>query len=78
MGLNGEAGEAIEIAKKAIFQGHELDRDGLIEELGDSLWYISECAHALGISLEDVAINNLIKLEDRYPDGYSDEKSINR
>ena len=39
MGLNGEAGECIDLLKKAKFQGHELDKDHMIEELGDVLWY---------------------------------------
>ena len=78
MGLNGEAGEAIEIAKKYKFQGHQLDTSKLMEELGDALWYITECAEALDCSLEDIAWFNVYKLSDRYPDGYSDERSVNR
>ena len=78
MGLNGEAGEAIEIVKKYEFQGHKLDTRKLIEELGDALWYIAECAEALGYSLEDIAEFNLNKLNERYPNGYSDERSVNR
>ena len=41
MGLNGEAGECIDIVKKSLFQGHEIDREHLIEELGDTAWYIA-------------------------------------
>ena len=40
MGLCGEAGEAIDIVKKHLAQGHELDREGLIKELGDVAWYL--------------------------------------
>ena len=78
MGLNGEAGEAIEIAKKSMFQGHELDYEKLTEELGDNLWYIAECAHAIGKSLDEIAKKNLEKLYGRYPNGFSEEKSVNR
>ena len=78
MGLNGEAGEAIEIAKKYKYQGHRLDTNKLIEELGDALWYMAECAEALGFTLEFIAEKNLQKLSVRYPDGYSDERSVNR
>ena len=35
MGLCGEAGEAIDIVKKHLAQGHDLDREGLIKELGE-------------------------------------------
>ena len=78
MGLNGEAGEAIEILKKACFQGHDFNRDDLIEELGDCLWYIAEGAEALGTSLEDIARVNLTKLLIRFPDGFSGEASRER
>lgn len=78
MGLNGEAGEAIDIAKKAMFQGHELDIDKLIEELGDNLWYIALCCKAIDIDLETVARRNIEKLLIRYPDGFTSEDSIER
>lgn len=39
LGLIGEWGEVADILKKHIFQGHKMDRDHLIEELGDCCWY---------------------------------------
>lgn len=79
MGLCGESGEAIDILKKTIFQGHELDREHLAKELGDVAWYLALSADALGYSLEDILKKNLEKLARRYPDGRFDaEKSINR
>lgn len=78
MGLNGEAGEAIEILKKAMFQGHTLLVDNVIEELGDCLWYIVEAADALGYKLDDVARINIKKLKRRYPNGFTTEDSIER
>ena len=53
MGLCGEAGECIDLVKKNRFQGHELDRDRLIGELGDVAWYLAEAATALGVDLEE-------------------------
>ena len=38
MGLCGESGEAIDIVKKWLMQGHDLDKDHLIKELGDIAW----------------------------------------
>lgn len=78
MGLNGESGEAIDIAKKWLYQGHPLDVDGLIEELGDIMWYVALTAKALGVSLNEVGRKNIEKLKIRYPDGFSEEKSVNR
>ena len=78
MGLCGESGEAIDIVKKHLFQGHELDREGLAAELGDIAWYLAEAATALGIELNDVLSANIDKLAKRYPEGFSEWRSINR
>ena len=78
MGLCGEAGEAIDIVKKHLAHGHELDRDHLIKELGDVAWYLAETAYALDISLEDVLLQNLEKLKKRYPDGFDIQRSKQR
>lgn len=78
MGLCGESGEAVDIVKKHLFHGHELDRDGLIKELGDVAWYLAEAAMALDVSLDDVLSANIEKLKRRYPDGFDTERSQNR
>ena len=52
MGLCGESGEAIDIVKKWLMQGHELDKEHLIKELGDVAWYLAEAATALDVPLE--------------------------
>ena len=78
MGLCGESGEAIDIVKKHLAQGHELDREKLIKELGDIAWYLAETATALDISLEEVLERNIAKLRERYPEGFSAERSICR
>ena len=78
MGLCGESGEAIDIVKKHLHQGHELDREKLIKELGDIAWYLAEAAHALGTDLDAVFEGNIAKLKQRYPDGFDAEKSIHR
>ena len=78
MGLCGESGEAIDIVKKHLHQGHELDREKLIKELGDIAWYLAETATALDVSLEEVLERNIEKLRSRYPEGFSAERSVNR
>ena len=78
MGLCGEAGEAIDIVKKHLAQGHPLDQEKLLKELGDVAWYLAETATALDASLEDVFQSNIDKLRSRYPEGFSSDRSINR
>ena len=78
MGLCGESGEAIDIVKKWLAQGHELDREKLKKELGDICWYVAETATALGISLEEIMEANIEKLRKRYPQGFDADRSVNR
>lgn len=61
-----------------LYQGHKLDENALMLEVGDLLWGIAELCTASGWMLEDVAQANIEKLERRYPDGFSEERSRNR
>ena len=78
MGLCGESGEAIDIVKKWLMQGHDLDKEHLIKELGDIAWYLAEAATALDVPLETVLQGNLDKLRQRFPNGFSTEASVRR
>ena len=78
MGLCGESGEAIDIVKKWLAQGHTLDKEHLAKELGDIAWYLAEAATALDLSLGDILQANLNKLEKRYPDGFETRRSLSR
>ena len=78
MGLCGESGEAIDIVKKFLAQGHELDKEHLAKELGDIAWYLAETATAIEFNLEDIFQMNIDKLKKRYPQGFNVENSINR
>ena len=78
MGLCGESGEAIDIVKKWLAQGHELDKEKLAKELGDICWYLAETATALGYDLEDIMAANIEKLRKRYPEGFDADRSRNR
>lgn len=79
MGLAGESGECVDLVKKFIFQGHSLDSEHLMKELGDVAWYLALTADTIGYTLEEVLEANVKKLEDRYPDGrFEAGKSINR
>ena len=77
-GLNGESGEVIDLLKKYEFQGHDLDREKLIDEAGDVCWYLALLATALDVSLEEIMRRNVEKLMKRYPEGFDKERSINR
>lgn len=75
VGINAEGGEFLEIIKKMIFQGkpwNEDNREHLIIELGDIMWYVAQACIALGVSFDDVVAGNVTKLEKRYPGGNFD------
>jgi NTP pyrophosphatase (non-canonical NTP hydrolase) len=75
VGINAEGGEFLEIVKKMIFQGkpwNQDNREHLIIELGDIMWYVAQACMALGISFDEVLERNVKKLEKRYPGGSFD------
>lgn len=78
LGLCGESGEVADIIKKNIFQGHEINKQEIAEELGDVAWYLAVASYAIGIDLESVMKQNIDKLKKRYPNGFSAYDSINR
>ena len=78
LGVAGEAGEFADSIKKILAQGHSFKRDILVEELGDLLWQINAAAQRIGASLEEVAETNIRKVQNRYPNGFSTEASVNR
>ena len=63
MGISGEAGEVTDYIKKLLFHGHILDKNKMKEELGDVLWYIATIGTTVGLSLEDIAESNILKLK---------------
>jgi len=82
VGISAEGGEFMEIVKKMVFQGkpwNDDNREHLIIELGDVMWYVMQACMALDVSIEDVVAGNVEKLKKRYPGGEFDVyKSENR
>ena len=78
MGLSGEAGECLDLFKKHLFQGHDLEKEHLARELGDVAWYLAICADAIGYSLNDIFQMNIDKLKARYPEGFDENQSLHR
>ena len=75
VGINAEGGEFLEIIKKMIFQKkpwNEDNKERLIIELGDLMWYVTQACIALDVSIDEVITRNVRKLEKRYPGGNFD------
>ena len=75
--ISSECGEIHSVYQKT-YQGHELDENELVLEIGDLLWGIAELCTARGWSMDVVAERNINKLKQRYPDGFDPERSIHR
>jgi NTP pyrophosphatase (non-canonical NTP hydrolase) len=78
MGLCGESGEVIDLVKKHLYQGHELDKTKVAEETSDCLWYCALIATAIDMNLGDIMQLNIDKLKRRYPAGFDKARSVNR
>ena len=81
LGLSAEAGEFGDLVKKCLFQGKELNKENrelMIKELGDVMWYLSQGCMALGVTIDEVLWANIDKLEKRYPNGFEVSRSENR
>jgi NTP pyrophosphatase (non-canonical NTP hydrolase) len=82
LGLAGESGEVAEKIKKVI-----RDKAGVVDgetkemikkELGDVLWYTAQLATELGLSLDEIAENNITKLASRLERGVLQGSGDNR
>ncbi|ELA6946625.1 nucleoside triphosphate pyrophosphohydrolase family protein [Vibrio parahaemolyticus] len=78
LGIVSEAGELCESIYSCIINNDPLDRDNLIEELGDVMWFIALFARSLDTDLENIVTINIEKLKVRYPEQFSDFQAVNR
>lgn len=78
----GEAGEVQNKVKKILRDDNgqltDEKKKGIIKELGGNLWYISQCARELGVSLEEIAQINLGELNSRKERGVLTGSGDNR
>lgn len=76
-GMASEVGEIHSIEQKR-FQGHAVSHDEQVKEAGDLLWFLAEYSDSLGVTLEEIAAQNIEKLKRRYPDGFEEVRSVYR
>lgn len=78
-GVSGEAGELLDAIKKHVVYKRELDRENVVEELGDLRFYMAGLMNRLGITEDEILSHNNAKLSKRYAAGsYSNEAAIER
>src|SRR5258707_4323921 len=68
LGLAGETGQLLSEYKKHLRDGdaHRLFKERVSEELGDLLWYIANVASKFNLTLEEIAVSNLVKVQARW------------
>jgi NTP pyrophosphatase (non-canonical NTP hydrolase) len=68
LGLAGEVGELLSEYKKHLRDGkaHQLFDERVAEELGDLLWYVASVSHRFGLTLDDIAAQNITKNNARW------------
>ena len=81
IGMAAEVGEFAEIPKKMVFQGKPLNEENIFHmkrELGDVIFYWINACRSLNLDPNEVIAENVRKLEARYPNGFSVERSEKR
>jgi len=66
LGIAGEAGEVVELAKKHLFHGKDLPGERVLEEVGGVLWYCTAFLSQCGFNLEEAMRYNIRQLEERH------------
>jgi len=67
LGLASETGQVVDLVKKYTFHGASLNKDQLTKQMGDVLWYLSQVAEWADIPFDEVAKQNIAKLNQKYP-----------
>jgi NTP pyrophosphatase (non-canonical NTP hydrolase) len=79
MGVSGEAGELLDAIKKSTIYRKPLDKENVIEECGDILFFVQGILNYYALTLEDAVEQNKEKLSKRYSAGkYSNEQAQQR
>ena len=77
LGLPAEVGELTGIFQKNL-QGHDIDDEHVMKEMGDVLWMLAELCTVRGYEMGDIMQKNIDKLIARFPNGFEVDKSLHR
>lgn len=78
MGMATEAAEFLDMLKRHIFYGKEIDKTNAIEEIGDSSWYERIACDELNVEYIEMIAINVAKLKTRFPAKFNELEAINR
>ena len=66
VGIAGESGELLDAIKKHVVYNKPLDRENVVEELGDLEFYLEGLRQGLGLTRDEILAANITKLSARY------------
>jgi len=75
LGVSGEAGDIASCIKKLIFHENDSIKEGIKENIGDMMWYVSMICNSLGWDFEKILDENIKKLKERYSQGFSEKEA---
>jgi NTP pyrophosphatase (non-canonical NTP hydrolase) len=78
LGMSTEANEVLDMVKKHLLYGKELDLKELSKEIGDTMWYMALALSSPDLNFSDIMEDNIQKLYDRYPNGFTEAAAIER
>lgn len=78
LGMCTETGEAQDMVKKHLIYKKPFDATNILEECGDTLWYIALALDACGFTMEQAMDRNIAKLLKRFPEKFTEEAALNR
>ncbi len=70
LGIVGEAGDIASCIKKTFAHGND-QKDGIRENIGDTLWYAAMICNFFEWNLQDILEENIQKLSQRFPKGFT-------
>jgi len=77
LGIAGEAGDVAGCIKKTVSHGNN-QKEGIKENIGDTLWYLAMICNFYGWNLDDILEENIKKLEARFPKGFTEKRAKRR
>lgn len=62
MGVGGESGELVDLVKKFLFHRHDIDKDKVLKEAGDVLWYATQLLRILKIEISEAELFRALRI----------------
>ena len=76
MSLNGTAGESIDLYKKTLYEGAELPKETLLDNLSEAIFSVAIAAHAMDVDLGSVFKRSVERIDKKTKSYTGDEDGV--